>query len=177
MIKEIIEKYGGKYSEEKKKSSIFPSGKYSFHPQKGILEIKGSRISINVQAVGDASRVAEPYRIILILKKKYNDDLKIYPISILRKIFRLIVPVDRNSSSRIQNHYTFAGDNFLISNLINDSRFCDLITNEKVYITLSKRYSDKIVLKPAYGIDDINHFDKLVEILKLIEQKVIPNGT
>lgn len=40
-----------------------------------MIEIDGTKISVNIQAVGDAARVAEPYRIILHLKQSSINQL------------------------------------------------------------------------------------------------------
>lgn len=54
LIEELVKKYEGSYADETKKSSIYASGHYSFHPQNGVLELGGTKISINLNAVGGA---------------------------------------------------------------------------------------------------------------------------
>lgn len=172
IIQKIVAKYGGSYKEEAKKSSIYTSGKYTFHPQKGIFEIEGSKISINIQAVGGAARVTEPYRIILYLNKQFNGKLEIYPISFLKKILQCIYSTHTHSSTAIRKHYSFKGNSILIQQLIENPSFYDLIKKETVYITLNKNHPTKIILRPAYGIDDMEQFDRFIRLLKLIELNI-----
>tara|TARA_R110000764_G_scaffold239774_1_gene339969 strand:+ start:1315 stop:1614 length:300 start_codon:yes stop_codon:yes gene_type:complete len=79
IIEEIVKKHKGEFSEAPEKGSNMTSGRYTFQPQSGIVKIGGTKISININAVGGAARTAEPYRIVLHLEKDYNTRLEVFP--------------------------------------------------------------------------------------------------
>ena len=176
IIKEITAKYQGVYEEEIKKSTIYASGKYSFHPEKGVFEVAGSKLSVNIQAVGGAAQVTEPYRIILYLKKPFNGKLEIYPTTILNKIYWYIFKSSKlNFSSKIDKYYSFKGNKQLIKQLKKDKEFCEVLKPETVYITLNKKHPKHILLKPAYGIDTIEQLERFIKLLKSIENEINSN--
>ena len=169
LIEELVEKYSGKYSEEVKKSSIYPSGKYSFHPQEGVIEIDGTKISVNIQAIGDAARVAERYRIILHLKQNWKKQLEIYPRSFLGRMAHSLF---NKYSAELLREFLIKGDDSIVNKLVNDKSLLNLIRGEKVFIVLKKAIPNKIILRPAHGINDLDQFEKFLFILKLIETKI-----
>jgi hypothetical protein len=176
IIEELVKKYNGEYSQEPKKASNMPGGKYTFEPQKGVITIDGTKISINIKAVGGAVPTAEPYRIVLHLDRDYQTRLEIFPKTNLKRLFSLFTPNNKpTASDSVNKQFSFNGDAFLIQKLGLDESFCANIENEKLYIIISKKHPKRILLTPAHGIDDINHFEKLLFILKQIEQKIKEN--
>lgn len=77
----------------------------------------------------------------------------------------------------VNKQFSFQGDNQLIQKLGIDDSFCSKIQDEKIFILIGKKHPKRIVLTPAHGIDDIEHFEKLLSILKLIEEKIVGNNT
>lgn len=175
-IEELVKKYEGSYSEETKKSSIYSSGKYTFHPQNGVLELDGTKISINLNAVGDASRTAEPYRIVLYLDRDYEITLHIYPKNWFKKLWHLLFPQKHQTlPDAIKKQFSFSGNQRIINALGSDSLFCENIDHEKTYIHLGKKFPKCIILTPAHGIDDLDQFEKFLQILKHIESAIKNN--
>ena len=173
LIEELVEKYTGSYSEEAKKTSVYSSGKYTFHPQNGVLELDGTKISINLNAVEGASRTAEPYHIVLYLDKEYQKPLKIFPKSLLKKLWYGAFPQKHSSlPDTIKKQFSFFGNQVLIDALGKDADFCKKIYNEKTFILLGKKFPKCIILTPAHGIVDLDQFEKFLQILKHIEAAI-----
>ena len=178
LIEELVKKYDGSYSEETKKSTVYSIGKYTFHPQNGVLELDGTKISINLNAVGGASRTAEPYRIVLYLDGDYETVLQIYPKNWLKKLWHQVFPQKHQTlPDKIKKQFSFSGDQRLINVLGSDTAFCEKIYNEKTYILLGKKFPQCIILTPAHGIDDLDQFEKFLQILKHIESAIKDNKT
>lgn len=178
LIEELVKKYEGSYSEETKKSSIYSSGKYTFYPQNGVLELDGTKISINLNAVGGASRTTEPYRIVLYLDRDYEITLHIYPKNWLKKLWHQIFPQKHPTlPDPIRKQFSFFGNQRLIDALGRDTGFCEKINNEKTYILLGKKFPKCVILTPAHGIDDLDQFEKFLQILKQIEGAIKNNKT
>jgi len=53
--------------------------------------------------------------------------------------------------------------------LFKDMVFCILIHNEGTFILLGKKFPKCVILTPAHGIDDLEHFEKLLQTAKRIE--------
>lgn len=178
IIEEIAKKYEGNYTEESIRGSNYPSGKYTFHPQEGVIIIGDSKIILNIKAVGGAARTAEPYRIVLFLDKDYQKKLEIFPKTSFQKFIALF---NSNHSTgireSIQKQFRISGDNLLIEQLLNDHAFCQNILGEKIFILIGKKYPKRIVLSPSYGIDNLDQFEKYLAILQQIEMKVKCNST
>lgn len=178
IIEELVKKYDGKYSEEPGKASNMINGRFTFQPQSGKIEINGTKISVNINAVGGAAQTAEPYRIVLHLEKNYKKQLEIFPKTHLKRFLDLFKANNSAIQSNLVNKkYSFSGDKQLISNLRLDRKFCKNTQDEKLYILIGKKYPKRIVLTPAFGVEDIEHFEKLILILKLIEEKIQHNCT
>ncbi len=172
-IEELVKKYEGTYSEESNRGINFPSGHYTFHPQKGIVEIDGTKISLSINAVGGAAQTTEPYRIILYLDKDYNTKLEIFPKTNLKKLLEFIIPSNGlELPKQIKKQFSFKGNMPLMQELLSDRSFCENITGEKVYIMIRKKHPKSIMLTPAHGIADLQQFEKFLLILKQIESKI-----
>ncbi len=173
IIEELVKKHQGEYSQEFEKSSNMISGHYTYQPQQGIVIIDGTKISINIKAVGGASRTAEPYRIVLHLGENYESRLEIFPKTNLKRFIEFFTSSKNPTNSIIVNkQFCFSGDKGLITKLGIDYSFCNMIQDENAYILIGKKYPNHIVLTPSYGINSIEHFEKLLSILKLIEGKI-----
>lgn len=173
VIEELAKKHQGTYTEELKKTSSMPSGSFTFHPQKGIFIIDGTKYSINIKAVGGAAQTAEPYRIKLHLNKDYLTRLEIFPKTNFNKILDFFsFRPNPTISEKINKQFSFKGNKGLISKLGTDNNFCEKIKDEKIYIVLGKKNPKQIVLSPAHGIDSIDQLEKYLSILKIIEKKI-----
>jgi len=174
IIKEISEKYNGKYSEDPTASFNSPSGKYSYQPKNGIINIDGSKISINLNEVGGAMYGTEPFRITLYLDKKYPTEFNLFPKDLWNKLLDFLFPKRREFIPRqVLKQFWFGGDKKLIKRISSDKLFNESIINERIYIeTMPKKTTDRIVLTPERGINNIEHFEKFVDILRLVENKI-----
>ena len=178
LIEELVKKYEGKYSEEAKKGINFPSGKITFQPQLGVVEIDGTRIAIGINALGGAARTAEPYRIVLYLDKNYETEFEIYPKTFFAKITEFIISNNNSHIPKtISTQYRFKGNEQLIRKLGSDKSFCEKILNDKLFIFYRKKYPKSIVLTPSHGIKNLDQFEKFLMILKLIERHIKGNST
>jgi len=178
IVEEISKKYEGQYNEEAFRGSNYPSGKYTFHPQEGIIQIGDSKVIINIKAVGGAARTAEPYRIVLFLDKDYQKKLEIFPKTTFQKFIGLF---NSNHSTGIRDsirkQFRITGDKSLTEQLLNDQKFCENIIGEKIYILIGQKYPKRIILSPSYGIDDLDQFEKFLAILQQIESKINGKST
>ncbi len=173
IIQELTEKYGGKYSEDLTKSVNSPIGKYVYQPKSGIIEIDGTKISINLDEVSGAMPVTEPFRIRLYLDKNYKTELTIFPIDSWNKLLNFLFPKRRGFVPKeILKQFWFGGNTSLLKQLASDKGFCEKIMDERIYIESGFKTTDQIVLTPEYGIKDVEQFEKYVSILKLIENKI-----
>jgi hypothetical protein len=173
IIQELTEKYSGKYSEDLTKGINSPIGKYVYQPKKGLLEIDGTEISININEVSGAMPVAEPIRITLYLDKKYETELTISPKNLWNDFLDIIQPKARNFIPKpIRKQFWFDGNVNLIKQLTSDPTFVERIMNEKIYIDTQDIPTNHIVLTPEYGIKDINQFEKYLSVLRQIENEI-----
>ncbi len=173
IIQELTEKYSGKYSEDLTKNVNSPIGKYVYQPKNGIIEVDGTKISINLSEVGGAMPVTEPFRITLHLDKIYQTELTIFPIDSWNKFLNFIFPKRREFVPKpILKEFWFGGNIDLLKQLASDKNFCEKIINERVYIETGFKTTDRIILTPEYGIKDIEQFEKFVSVLKIIEDKI-----
>lgn len=173
IIQELTEKYSGKYSEDLTKSVNSPIGKYIYQPKRGIIEVDGTKISINLNEVGGATPVAEPFRIILHLDKAYDTKLTVFPKGLWDDFLDFILLKKWGFIPKpIRKQFWFGGNKDLINQLANDKIFIENIINERIYIETGDIPTNKIVLTPEYGITDIAQFEKFVSVLKRIEYKI-----
>ncbi|UJH66489.1 hypothetical protein [Allomuricauda sp. SCSIO 65647] len=174
IIQEITKKYNGKYSENPAASFNSPSGKYSYQPKNGIINIDGSKVSINLNEVSDAMYGTEPFRITLYLDKAYQTELNIFPKDLWNKLLDFLFPKRRAFiPQKILKQFWFGGDKKLIRQITSDKQFNESIIDERIYIeTMPKKSTDRIVLTPERGINDIEQFEKFIDILKQIENKI-----
>jgi len=173
IIQELTEKYNGKYSEESTTSFNSPAGKYSYQPKSGIINIDGTKISINLNEVGGAMYGTEPFRITLYLDKKYGIEFNIFRKSFWSSFIDFINPSRVISIPRsVRKEFSFGGNKDLIKQLVSDNVFIENIKNEHIYIATIENPTNRIVLTPMHGIKDIAQFEKYVTILKRVENKV-----
>ncbi len=173
IIQELTEKYSGKYSEESTINVNSQIGKYLYQPKSGIIELDGTKISINLNDVTGAMPVTEPFRITLHLDKTYATELTIFPIDLWNKFLNFIIPQRRKFVPKsIVKQFWFGGNKELIKQLAIDTFFCNEILNEKIYIKTGVKTTTQITLTPEYGIKDIKQLEKYVSVLKRIENKI-----
>jgi hypothetical protein len=177
IIEESTKKYNGNYSEELTKNVSTPIGRYIYQPKSGILEIDGTKISVNINEVGGAMPVTEPFRITLHLDKTYQTELTIFPKNLWNGLLDFISPKRREFIPKpIRKQFCFGGNNTLIKKLASDRLFVENITNEKIYIQTGNKQTNRITLTPERGIENLNQFEKFVTILKLVENKIKTGG-
>lgn len=92
IIEELTKKYNGNYSEELTKNVNSPFGKFIYQPKSGIIEIDGTKISVNISEIDGAIPVTEPFRITLYLDKTYEIELDIFPKDLWNKFLDFILP-------------------------------------------------------------------------------------
>jgi hypothetical protein len=173
IIQELTEKYSGKYSEDLTKNVNSPIGKYVCQPKNGIIEVDGTKISINLKEVGGAMPVTEPFRITLHLDKTYETELTIFPKDLWNEFLDFILPKRRAFVPKpILKQFWFGGNIDLLKQLASDKIFTENLINERIYIETGKKPTDRIILTPERGIKDIDQFEKFVSILKRIENKI-----
>ncbi|WP_040253229.1 hypothetical protein [Psychroserpens mesophilus] len=174
IIQEITEKYNGEYSENPTASFNSPAGKYSYQPKKGIINIDGSKISINLNEVGRAMYGTEPFRITLYLDNEYQTEFNLFPKDLWNKFLDFLFPKRRAFvPPKILKQFWFGGDIKLIRKITSDKLFNDSIIDERIYIeTMPGKSTNRIVLTPERGINNIEHFEKFISILKLVENKI-----
>ncbi|AUC76172.1 hypothetical protein [Olleya sp. Bg11-27] len=147
--------------------------KYGYQQKSGIIDFKGTKISINLNEVGGAMYTTEPFRITLHLDKSYGIKFNVFPKNLWNKFLDFIIP---NRAIfipiAVRNQFSFAGNKDLIKKLISDKMFLENIKNEKIFIRTLNKPTNRIILTPAHGINDVNHFEKFVTILKQIENKI-----
>lgn len=173
IIQELIEKYNGEYSEESTINVNSPIGKYVYKPKSGIIELDGTKISINLNEVAGAMPVTEPFRITLHLDKTYATELSIFPIDSWNKFLNIILPKrGKFVPKSLAKQFWFEGNEKLIKQLAIDKFFCNEILNDKIYIKTGVKTTTQITLTPEYGIKDIKQLEKYVSVLKRIENKI-----
>ena len=173
IIKELTAKYSGKYSENLTKNVNSPIGKYIYQPKDGIIEVDGTKISINLNEVSGAIPVTEPFRITLHLDKTYETKLTIFPKDLWNTFLDFILPKRRAFVPKpILKQFWFGGNKDLLKELLSDKIFTENIINERIYIETRDKPTNRIVLTPEYGIKDIDQFEKFVSVLKRIENKI-----
>ena len=177
IIEELSKKYNGSYSEEQPKNVNSPIGKYIYQPKTGLFEIDGSKIGVNIDLVGGAIPVAEPFRITLYLDKNYQSDLTIFPKSTWNRMTDLVFPKNKeNLPKRIRHQFSFFGERNLIKQLASNAEFINSLMNEKVYITTDRKKPNRILLTPAHGIEDIEQFEKFISLLMIIKEAIKTGG-
>ena len=177
IIEELSKKYSGIYSEEQAKNVNSPIGKYTYQPKKGLIEVDGTKISVNLNEVGGATPTAEPFRIILYLEKFYKTELTIYPKDFWNNLLDFVFPRNKeNIPIKIRKQFLINGDQTLIKKLGSNKEFAEHLVDENVYIRTDKKQTDRIVLTPPHGIKDIHQFEKFITILKIIEKEIKTGG-
>ena len=177
IIEELTKKYNGNYSEEMTKNVNSPIGKYIYQPKSGIIEIDGTKISININEVGGANPVTEPFRITLHLDKSYQTELTIFPKGLWNEFLDFILPKRREFIPQpIRKQFGFGGNKILLKKLTSDKQFLENLANERIYIQTERKQTNRITLTPERGIENLNQFEKFVVILKLIEKKIKTGG-
>ncbi|WP_298903552.1 hypothetical protein [uncultured Psychroserpens sp.] len=177
IIQDITEKYYGKYSAESEKSFNSPVGKHSFQQKKGIIEIDGTKISINLNAVKGATYGTEPFRITLHLNKTYTIKFSAFPKSLWHRFLDFLIPSRVVLIPKsVRNQFLFGGDKDIIKNIVSDEIFIKNIANEKLYIGTMAKPTNKIILTPAHGIKDMKQFEKFISILKCVQKTIEENA-
>ena len=168
IINQLTEKYGGKYSENETTEFISPIGKYTYQPKKGKIEIDGKKFTFNLNEVGGATPITEPYRIILFLEKE-SEELEIYPRNNLQKF---LLQITGKKDSEIRKRFLLKGNKNCLKKLIADPILEKKLKGERIYIKVDNRFPRSLMLTPEYGIDDLGQFEKYLYILLRIESSI-----
>ncbi|ETN93956.1 hypothetical protein [Zhouia amylolytica] len=172
-VQQIVESHGGAYSQEPLKKVHSPKGLITYQPKRGKIEVNGTQIEIHFKESGGVSGSVEPIRIILKLKNDIKNNLSIYPSTYLIYLTDLLAqPKNLNIPKEIKQQFSFRGDKELIKKIVADSRFCSSILNEFIYISLFRSKPKQIMLTPEYGLESVEHFNKLITALIIIEEKI-----
>ena len=178
IIQEITKKYHGKYTEEPMKSTYTKNGIYNFQPQSGTFKVDDVKVKISINETSGAMPQAEPIQIIYYLNHSKCPALQIFPKNNWRKIWSSIF---RNGDSEIpktlQQQFTFSGDKQLIHKLAHNSTIVQGLQNERIYIITSTSKSNKLILTPEFGLENIIQFEKYLNILKAIDQSLSISST
>ncbi len=173
IIKEICEKYGGNYSEEKKKSILTPVGKLSYQFRKGSFTIDNSKFEIKISENNGIATQTEPYILILEVSNPNIKELIIYPKTNFDRIFNFF---KRKESIKIpktvEKKYQFEGDFNLINCIVSEENFNNLILDDSISIKLKKESPNHLILIPNRGIDSLKKLESLIEILKLVKERI-----
>lgn len=175
IFQELKEKYNGQYSEALATRVNTPNGQ-CFHQSKStILQVDGSKISLYLDEVGGAIPITEPFRITLHLDKTYHTELDMYPKSSWARFLDFLLPKRQEFVPEpILKQFWFGGNKTLIKQITTDKLFTDNIINQRIYIkTMPNKSTNRIVLTPENGVEDVDQFEKFVSILKRIENKII----
>lgn len=172
MVKEVTEKYNGKYAEGITKSAHTPIGKYVYMPKKGIIEVDGTTISIHLNEAGGVAD-DELFLIILHLDQNYDTKLTVFPKDLWNKFVNFIRP-NRNAffPKPILKQFWFGGNEALLQELASDAIFMENLINQRIYIETGDRPTNRIALTLEHGLKDHHEFEKVVSILKQIENKI-----
>lgn len=177
-IQQLVEKYNGEYSSELTKTFYSPMGKLTYQPKQGTIVVDETKIKISFKEAGGAMRNTEPIRIVLFLDKNYSKRLSIYPSLNLNYITDLFLqPKGLVIPKLLKRQFSFRGDSELLKNLVKDQIFCETLLNEEFYLTLNDRFPKSLMLTPANGIYDIEHFEKIIVLLKTTESYIKCNFT
>ena len=170
-IQEIVTIYNGEYKELDKREFHTPQGKYTTQFQIGIITIdtlkfrisQNKSIGINFNNMSADKNFNEPIRMFLYLNKE-EKILNIYPKNTFQKVLSFFVKIKNNSQ------FVFKGKTKLIRQLKQNKELTEQLKNEDIYISISEKYSNQIMLTPINGISDISVFKKYIEILKIIAE-------
>lgn len=168
ILKELTQKYQGKYTEEDHKSINSPLGKLNFLPQEGVLFIDDTKITISINATTGAHPVGEPFRITLHLKNSVESRLEIYPTSFWN---RLLIGKNKHITKDLATDYCFKTEEELFLKLLEHKSFCKILEQDEVYIRLYIK-EKQLVLIPKKGIKDLHQFENFLQLLKILENEV-----
>lgn len=173
IIQSFIEKHNGYYTQEIEKSVNTPIGKYSSQAKLGSLIYKGSNLKISINEVGGADPISQPLRIKLFLENPIPFDFFIFPRSYWNKKIRSVFGTNNNSLVKaIKSQYSFSGSNKLTAKLTTNESFLQKLDNEVIVINISKKKPHIITIIPSHGYRDVDHLEKLADILKIIESEI-----
>jgi hypothetical protein len=172
-IQSFIEKHNGNYTQEIEKSVNTFNGKYRSQAKIGSLIYKGSKLKISINEVGGADPFSQPVRIKIFLDKPILFDFFIFPRSYWNKKIKSVFGNKNNALIKsIKDQYSISGSKKLTSKLIANKSFLQKIDNEVIVVNMSKKKPNIITIIPAHGYRDVEHLEKLADILKLIESEI-----
>lgn len=172
IVEQYIQKHGGKYHAGNFIGVSTTSGKYSFQQEKGLFNIDGSKISISINSSGGASEVADPYRIILYLKKNYQIELTIFPKNTIQRIISFFTSRVDKKNGVVKSRYKYSGNKQLIEVLVHNTEFEAMLKTQVVYLNLIEKHPSILMLTPAHGIDSVEQLELFLSTLKTIESEL-----
>ncbi len=168
ILKELTQKYQGKYTEENQKSINSPLGKLKFQPQESVLFIEDTKITISINAATGAHPVGEPFRITLHLENSVESRLEIYPASFWN---RLLNGKNKHLTKNLAIDYCFKTEEELFLRLIQNKNFNTILEQDEVYIRFYAK-EKQLVLTPKKGIKDLHQFENFLQLMKILENEV-----
>ena len=173
IIQKIVEKYNGQYNEFDEKVFHTQQGKYITQLQEGKVTIdnikfaiaQNKSIGINFNVGKSDNLFNESIHLYLYLDKN-EKKLNIYPKTKIQKIISCVV------NSMAINPFVFKGETYLVDQLKQNRELIDKLKNENIYISISEKYPNKIMMTPKNGIKNISAFEKYIAILNLIAEKI-----
>ena len=168
ILKELTQKYQGKYTKENQKSINSPLGKLNFQPQEGVLFIDDTKITISINAATGAHPVGEPFRITLHLENSVESRLEIFPASFWD---RLLIEKNKHITKNLATDYCFKTEEKRFLRLVQNKNLITILEQDEIYIRLYAK-ENQLVLTPKKGIKDLHQFENILQLLKILENEV-----
>ena len=170
LLKELTEKYGGCYSDNTSTEIDTSIGKITFNPENRRFTIGESVLSLEMNEDDGTSSNGKPFKIELHLNKANQSELEIFPKSRFQQMRNSVFG---NGSTGMHRKFSFRGDEILIVNIISSKSFLRLLENEKIHIRIDRNSLETIQLTTHYPIKNVEKFEKYLNILSILEKKVI----
>lgn len=163
LIKELTEKYNGKHFADPTPQAVSSPEKYI---KNGQFEIEGSKISTYSKNKAPSAACC----IMLHLKGDFQTSLEISPRS---KFQKMIDSILKQKGRKIEQEFTIKGSLNLIENLVSNRKLAELLSREKVHLTIDAASPETINLHTEDEIHSLVQFEKYISILRLIETKIL----
>lgn len=170
LIKEFIKKHTGNYPKSTITKFSTPDGDFIYHPEKGMIDINGSNISISSNQIKSTSPTRESFQIKVLFKDDLNTYLEISPKS---KFQKMIDSIMMQKGRKLQQEFLVKGDSNLIVNLISNNTLARLLQDEKVHLKIDRDNPTVMTMSPESPIKNVDRFEKYLNILRIIENKAI----
>jgi hypothetical protein len=161
-IENFISKYSGKLYEGEFKSAHSPFGRYDYQQRKGIVNFKGQEIYLGINEVGGANPIGEPFRMKLIRENPLRIRFLIQPRGYWARTFRALWA---SSSKVFKINYRYKGDSEILRLIMSSKFILDSVEGEFLWIQVSSKHPNVVMITPERGYRDVNHLEKMANIL------------